>query len=193
MNFIKQTLAGFSIVFITILPSCNAIRGFFGSPGEQPVITTAENVINPEQSAPVPPEVIPAELEDEIPPGQTLVLTNQNNVKPGSPSFNLTNPTEESSFGILIDSGIKILVSFIPALAAYEGILALLFKRKRQHYSNFLSALIPHDNKIDFGAAIRALGAATGSMHSSKNTESTFKTEILDKLEKENSKTFLNG
>ena len=44
-------------------------------------------------------------------------------------------------------------------------------KRKRKHYGNMVKALVPTDNNMDFGGAIKALGSGLGIAHSSDATK----------------------
>ena len=62
-------------------------------------------------------------------------------------------------------------VGFLPVLGVMEGILALLFARKRKHYTMAIKALIPYNARIEVVTAIKALGRALGAMHSSAASE----------------------
>ena len=69
---------------------------------------------------------------------------------------------------------------FIPALGAWEGVLCLLFKRKRQHYGNVVKAVLPLDGKVSIGEAVASLGKAMGGVHSSPDTKEVFADEVAD-------------
>ena len=69
---------------------------------------------------------------------------------------------------------------FIPALGAWEGVLCLLFKRKRQHYGNVVKAVLPLDGKVSIGEAVASLGKAMGGVHSSPDTKEVFAGEVAD-------------
>ena len=62
-------------------------------------------------------------------------------------------------------------VGFLPALGVLEGVLALLFARKRKHCTTAIKALIPYNARIEVVTAIKAIGRALGAMHSSAASE----------------------
>jgi len=68
-------------------------------------------------------------------------------------------------------------VGFLPILGVMEGILALLFARKRKHYETAIKALLPYNARVEVVTAIKAIGRALGAMHSSAASEEAANSE----------------
>ena len=77
----------------------------------------------------------------------------------------------------LFDAGMKIATGFVPALAGWEAMLALFFKRKRKHYVKAFKAAMPLDKNVDLGGALAGITAALGVTHSSSSTQEVFEEE----------------
>jgi hypothetical protein len=60
---------------------------------------------------------------------------------------------------------------FIPQLAALEALLALLSRRKREHYVAAVKNILPYDGNIDMKGAVNSLAKAMGILHTNKGTE----------------------
>ena len=71
--------------------------------------------------------------------------------------------------GAIIDAGFGIASTFLPGLAAWEGIVTLFSQRKRKHYIKAAKALVPHkgDATVDVAGTVKAIGSALGLSHSS--------------------------
>jgi hypothetical protein len=82
------------------------------------------------------------------------------------------------------DAIMAILLSLFPALAAWEGMLILLFRRKRDHWINFVKKVLPWANKdagdVNLGSAFLDVLKAVGGLHSSEATEAVFEEEKLE-------------
>tara|TARA_R100001377_G_scaffold16166_3_gene8220 strand:+ start:728 stop:1111 length:384 start_codon:yes stop_codon:yes gene_type:complete len=85
---------------------------------------------------------------------------------------------EALSFGGIIDSIWTMLTAFIPSLAAWEGAGSIFSPRKRQHYTNMVTAIIPMNKNMEFGDAIKSLGSGLGLAHSSDATKSANDEEV---------------
>jgi hypothetical protein len=85
---------------------------------------------------------------------------------------------EPMSFGGIIDSIWSMLTAFIPSLAAWEGAGSIFSPRKRQHYTNMVTAIVPLNKNMEFGDAIKSLGSGLGLAHSSEATKAANNTEI---------------
>ena len=82
------------------------------------------------------------------------------------------------SFGGIIDSIWTMLTAFIPSLAAWEGAGSIFSPRKRQHYTNMVTAIIPMNKNMEFGDAIKSLGSGLGLAHSSDATKAANDDEV---------------
>jgi len=73
------------------------------------------------------------------------------------------------------------LLAFFPSLAAWEGLLALLFKRKRSHWLAVIKSLIPWGNgdsgDVSVAEATTNIAKAVGALHSSEASEAAYKAE----------------
>ncbi len=85
---------------------------------------------------------------------------------------------EPMSFGGIIDSIWSMLTAFIPSLAAWEGAGSIFSPRKRQHYTNMVTAIVPMNKNMEFGDAIKSLGSGLGLAHSSDATKAANEEEV---------------
>ena len=76
---------------------------------------------------------------------------------------------EASSFGGIIDSLWGLLKGFLPSLAAWEMVMAV----------------VPlNNNNVEFGEAVKSLGSGLGLAHSSEASKATNAKEVSDEKEK---------
>lgn len=85
---------------------------------------------------------------------------------------------EPMSFGGIIDSLWTMLTGFLPSLAAWEGFGTVFSPRKRQHYTNMVTAIVPMNKNMEFGDAIKSLGSGLGLAHSSDATKAANEAEV---------------
>ena len=85
---------------------------------------------------------------------------------------------EPMSFGGIIDSIWSMLTAFIPSLAAWEGAGSIFSPRKRQHYTNMVTAIVPMNKNMEFGDAIKSLGSGLGLAHSSDASKAANDEEV---------------
>ncbi len=85
---------------------------------------------------------------------------------------------EPMSFGGIIHSIWTMLTGFIPSLAAWEGAGSIFSPRKRQHYTNMVTAIVPMNKNMEFGDAIKSLGSGLGLAHSSDATKAANEEEV---------------
>ncbi len=88
--------------------------------------------------------------------------------------------TAESPGGFL-DTIWTMLKGFLPSLAAWEGGCSIFSPRKRQHYTNMVTAIVPMTKNMEFGDAIKALGSGLGLAHSSDATKAANAEEVSAK------------
>ena len=156
--------------------SCKAVGGFFG--GEDLVVTTADNVAEGVEYATVPVDQLPESVQGLVPEGtEVVVIPREDLVSEDAQHIPLGGAMGDTALGTAFDAAMHIGKTFIPALAGWEALLALGFKRKRKHYVKAVKALVPTDRNMDFGGAIAGLTAALGMTHSSVETEEVFDAE----------------
>jgi hypothetical protein len=164
-----------SVLLLGIV-SCKAVGEFFG--GEDLVVTTADNVAEGVEYAPVPVDQLPDSVQALVPEGtEVVVVPKEALVSEDSQHIPLAGPMGDTAIGTAFDAAMHIGKTFVPALAGWEALLALGFKRKRKHYVKAVKALVPTDKNMDFGGAIAGLTAALGMTHSSPETEEVFDAE----------------
>ena len=152
----------------TGLMSCAALEDFFG---EDTVFTTADQLVDGEQGAIIPFDQLPDSVKAKIPEGTSLVMASKDQLKVDAAYVPAGGDLDGDSIGGMIDAGFGIAATFIPGLAAWEGVVTLFSKRKRKHYGNMVKALVPTDKNMDFGGAMKALGSGLGIAHSSDATK----------------------
>jgi hypothetical protein len=86
-----------------------------------------------------------------------------------------------SSLGGLMDTIWTLLKGFLPSLAAWEGGCSIFSPRKRQHYTNMVTAIVPLNKNVEFGDAVKALGSGLGLAHSSEATKAANSEEVAAK------------
>jgi hypothetical protein len=91
--------------------------------------------------------------------------------------------TEEEDWGgdalvTVAQSVLRAGTTFFPWLAGFEGLLLLLFRRKRQHYSSALKSLAPTGEGINLKEGVMSVGRALGMVHSSEATKDIFEEEL---------------
>jgi hypothetical protein len=153
--------------------SCQAVSDFFG--GEEMVVTTADNVVEGSTAAPVPVSELPEEIRDMIPEGMEVVIAPKSDLVSGDAShIPFMGEFGDTAIATAFDAGMHIAKTFVPGLAGWEALLALLFVRKRKHYVNAFKAVMPLDKNVDLGGAVSSVTAALGMTHSSETTEAAW-------------------
>ena len=88
------------------------------------------------------------------------------------------DPASDPGFwGNIIDIGLLVGGVFFPPLLAFEGIGAVLFKRKRDHWKEAIKSALPYDGKVNLKQAAVSVGRSIGMAHSSKDTKAVFESE----------------
>jgi len=165
-----------SIVLVMGVGSCQSVRDFFG--GEELVVTTPEMVVEGSQAAPVPLESLPESVRKFIPEGLEVVVAPKSDlISEDSQHIPLMGEFGDTAIGTAVDAALQIGKTMVPALAGWEALLVLLFKRKRQHYAKAIKALVPTDKNVDLGGAVAGISAALGLTHSSEGSQATFEEE----------------
>ena len=156
------------------LGSCAALEGFFG---EGTVFTTADQLEEGQEGAIIPFDQLPDSVKAKIPEGTALVMANKDQLKVDAAYIPAGGALDGDALGGMIDAGFGIASTFIPGLAAWEGMVTLFSKRKRKHYGKALKAIVPTDKNMDFGGAVGSLASALGMSHSSTTSQTAFEEE----------------
>ena len=154
--------------------SCAALEGFFG---EGTVFTTADQLVEGQEGAIIPFDQLPDSVKAKIPEGTSLVMANKDQLKVDAAYIPAGGALDGDALGGIIDAGFGIASTFIPGLAAWEGMVTLFSKRKRKHYGKAIKALVPTDKNMDFGGAVGSLASALGMSHSSEISKTAFDEE----------------
>ena len=170
---IKYVL-GFALASVLLFGSCKAVGDLFG---EGTVFTTADQLVEGEEGTIIPFDQLPDSVKAKIPEGTSLVMANRDQLVVDAAFVPAGGELDQGAIGGMIDAGFGIAKTFIPGLAAWEGVVTLLSRRKRKHYVKAAKALIPTDKNMDFGGALAGVTAALGITHSSKDTEAVFDEE----------------
>jgi len=153
------------IVPLSFLGSCAMLEEFLG---EGTVFTTADQLQEGQQGAVIPWDQLPDEIKAKIPEGTTVVMADKEQLKTDAAYIPATPGAED--VGAIIDAGFGIASTFLPGLAAWEGVVTLFSQRKRKHYIKAAKALVPHkgDATVDVAGTVKAIGSALGMSHSSE-------------------------
>lgn len=177
---VKSILAIVALIFG--LASCSLLKEQAQILEDQKlVITTIPNVQEQFRNEVkfVPTDMIPAEFKtawaDEV-----VVIAREDQLVADGKAVPISVSSERWSWDsilTLLETGLTVGSTWLPPLALLEGILTMLFPRKRQNYTNMLKNLIPSDGKIDIKAAAADAIKGLGWVHSSEKTAEVFKAE----------------
>ena len=156
------------------LVSCAALEGFFG---EGTVFTTQDQLVEGEEGTIIPFDQLPDSVKDKLPKGTALVMANKDQLVADAAYIPAGGELDGDALGGIIDAGFGIASTFLPGLAAWEGVVTLFSKRKRKHYVKAAKAALPMDKKVDLGGAMGSVAAALGLSHSSEGSKEVFEDE----------------
>ena len=154
--------------------SCQMLEDFFG---EDTVITTADQVQEGADVAIIPFGQLPESVKDKIPEGTSVVMASKDALKEDASYLPVGGKMDEGAIQGIVDTIFGIGKTLVPSLAAWEGVVTLLSKRKRKHYIKAAKSLLPMDKNVDFGGTLGSVGAALGITHSSETTKAAFEEE----------------
>jgi hypothetical protein len=162
------------VIVLCLVFSVQSCASFFGS--EEPlVVTTADQILDPENAEVVPTDQVPASLRDVLPEGTVVVLTERSNLKPDATYVALGPDSTEGNTAGWMQLALGIGSIFIPGLAAWEGVLTMFSERKRKHYVAAAKKATPAgEGPMDWKGMLGSIKAALGSSHSSKESEKAF-------------------
>jgi len=170
MNSIKEILVTFVITaFLGLgVVSCAALSDFFG---EGTVFTTADQLKEGQEGEIIPFDQLPDVVKEKIPEGTSLVMANKDQLVEEAAYIPVGGELDGDSVGGMIDAGFGILSTFIPGLAAWEGIASIFSRRKRKNYVKAFKAVVPMDKNIDLAGGVAGVAAALGLAHTSEKTK----------------------
>ena len=82
-----------------------------------------------------------------------------------------------TNFDAILQTAFGVGKMFFPALAVWEGGLAMVSRRKRRHYVDAVKAIIHSDGKVSLKDAVVSVMRASGGAHSSTNSKAAFETK----------------
>jgi hypothetical protein len=158
-----NVIAASVLVFGTT--SCAMLKELLG---DGTVFTTADQLAEGQQGAVIPYDQLPEDIKAKIPEGTQVVIADKEQLKEGAAYIAAT--PDEGDIGAMIDAGFGIASTFLPGLAAWEGVVTMFSQRKRKHYVKAAKALVPHkgDPTVDVGGTVKAVASALGLAHSSE-------------------------
>jgi hypothetical protein len=148
--------------------SCAALESFFG---EGAVVTTADQLAEGEEAPVIPWQQLPDELKAQIPEGTEVVMATKDQLTEEAAYIPLGGELDGDSIGGIIDAGFGIASTFLPGLAAWEGVVTLFSQRKRKNYAKAIKAAVPSDKNIDLAGAVAGVAAALGMSHTSEGSK----------------------
>ena len=147
------------------ITSCAALEEFLG---DGTVFTTADQLQEGQQGAVIPWEQLPEEIKAKVPEGTVVVMADKEQLVEDA-AYIPASPGGED-IGAMIDAGFGIASTFLPGLAAWEGVVTMFSQRKRKHYIKAAKALVPHkgDPTVDVGSTLKSVASALGMSHSTE-------------------------
>ena len=159
--------------------SWSTLGDFFG---EDTVLTTADQLEEGQEGAIIPFDQLPEDVKAKIPEGTSLVMATKDQLVDDAAYVAVGGVSDGEDMGGLIDAVFGVAGTFIPGLAAWEGIVTMFSQRKRKHYVRALKSLVPTDKNMDLGGAVGSVASALGISHSSNNSASAFEDDIHDEV-----------
>jgi len=168
---IKYVLAFVAALLVTV--GCASLA-------DDPVIVTTQDNVKEEfveDAVVVPTESLPEDIAKLVPEDTFVVIVEDESwlVNPEAPLVKVGGDgalKDDTTFNTLLSTGLGVASTFIPGLAAWEGVITLFSRRKRRHYLDSLKKAVPHpgNTKIDLVGAVASLGKAIGAGHSTETT-----------------------
>tara|TARA_Y100001937_G_C7082490_1_gene313703 strand:- start:368 stop:934 length:567 start_codon:yes stop_codon:yes gene_type:complete len=163
--------------------SCAALEAVFG---DSTVVTTPDQVREGAKVATIPFDQLPESVREKFPNQKDLVVADTADLKEDAKYVQLGGSLTDGGFEGLLSTGFEIGKAFLPGLAAWEGALAFLSRRKRKHWVKVAKAAVPHkgDSTINLGGALKSMGAALGISHSSAASQDVVEKEDAAEIKK---------
>jgi hypothetical protein len=141
-------------------------------------MTTSDFLIDPPGLASpdvtvIPKQAFPPEVaESEKFKGKEIVIAPDSMVKAGAPKIDFVIKEEEGGLALwFLEVGSFLAgvgATFLPQLAILEALLAMLSRRKRQHYADAARAILPSNGSVDLKDALISVLKALGLKHTTQ-------------------------
>lgn len=183
MKFDKPTKIILACVLSLFLLFSTASCAFMQDAFADTVLTTTSNIKPESKDLVFKPgieqiKLIPQDVREKLAEnGQELVVALPEDLIDPTIGVKLDNPNQDT-LGNILGIGWSIASTFVPQLAAFEGIGILLSRRKRGHYMEVVRNLNPLDGtgQVDVKEAALSLVRAVGMAHSSNGSKSAHET-----------------
>jgi hypothetical protein len=179
---------------LALVVGCQTVSDVLGKDDNPMVVTSPDFVADGATPIALPVSELPEDLLAKLPEGlqgTDIVVVNKDElVAVDSPHVPVSVDTDawltEGALAGVLSSILAILTGFFPGLAAWELLLAGLFKRKRTHWLNAIKNLVPWANgdagELAVADALKDAAKALGAEHSSDATKEVFELGV-DSLE----------
>ena len=180
MKMFKNIICGLLLGALVALPFTSC--GVMDWVNEQDmVLTTLDQVkdANKDDVVILPTDRIPEKYRETW-KDEVVVMAPEDSLKPNSAFIPVSTDKDDWGGGEVLTAAQSLLKAgstFFPWLAGFEGLLLLLFRRKRQHYTNALKSLAPTGEGINLKEGVKSVGRALGMVHSSDATKDVFEDE----------------
>lgn len=161
----------FVALVLLLAPACQQLEGLS--------VATTDCLINPadvnsSDVLVIPDSELPRELvESEKLEGKKVIIAPTELLRPECTTKIDIPPPDQNLWGWILGSlgaAVGVASVWFPKLAVLEGILALLSRRKREHYIGAVKAITPYDGNVDVKGAIASLGKALGILHTNSGS-----------------------
>ena len=180
MKMFKNVICGMVLGGLLILPfsSCSVMDWVND---QNMVLTTIDQVQDDkkDEALILPMDKIPQKYRETW-KDEVVVLVPEDSLKANSSFVPVSTDEDDWGSGEVLTAAqslLKVGSTFFPWLAGFEGLLLLLFRRKRQHYANALKSLVPTGEGINLKEGLKSVGKALGMVHSSDATKEVFEDE----------------
>ena len=124
--------------------------------GEGTVFTTAEQGGEGGEAAVIAWDQLPVAMKDQIPEGTSLVMTSKDQLLEGATYVPAGGDLDAGGWDGIFNTLLAVGGTFVPGLAAWEGVLTLFSQRKRTHYIKAAQALVPTGTNVAIGGHFQA-------------------------------------
>jgi hypothetical protein len=171
----------FHVIFLVLMLAFLSSCCWLGGSGRK-IVTTSDNISSTYMGCvePFPNDQLPAPLQERW-SDQMVLMVDDNALKsPEAVHGILSSDGRVTGDGgdVYLEGLWELAKTFFPGLLAFEGVAALLIRRKRRHYVSAIKNLVPYDGVVDVKEAVTDVGRALGLAHSSPTTKEIFESEV---------------
>jgi hypothetical protein len=161
------------LIGVVFLIGACGLLGIAAGEGEALYITTSDNLVQGTEYAVIPDEALPDEVKEAYQGKTIVVVPKEAIVDLDLATLIVPEITEDGvqwDWEELTHTAIGVGSIFFPGLAAWEGLIALFSKRKRQWYGKAAKSMAPMSG-IPLKELIPSVLKAIGSAHSTPDTK----------------------